>query len=375
MAASEVNTTGTSPSDIHENDLPFTYEVEQCVNSERNQKKNIKQKMLIPKKFDAEENFIPHLQEHGYVVLKNVANEETLEQSLNLFWNELASLGSGIERDDVSTWVDENWPGYFDRGFFNSHNLPQTEASWMLRSLPKIKQAFAKIWNTEDLLTSMDIMIGYRPWFVNENIECPFVEPLHRDQATNKKGFHCVQGMLILKDVMPEIGGLQIVPGTNSPEYQDRFAKDYRSGSDWVPLRESDPLRVNNMGQLVLAKAGDFILWDSRTIHGGYVGPGLPADAEVDGLVRLCQTICMMPSNLSSSGNIRDRKLMFKKGRPTTHWPIHTEPHSTYNRNGRNITGRPYVPVELDETRKKLLGVVSHGEPNLSLSSINPALH
>ena len=73
----------------------------------------------------------------------------------------------------------------------------------------------------------MDIMIGYRPWFANENISCPFVEPLHRDQSTFKQGFHCVQGMLILKDVKPEIGGLQIVPGTNSGEVPERLAKEY----------------------------------------------------------------------------------------------------------------------------------------------------
>ena len=29
---------------------------------------------------------------------------------------------------------------------------------------------------------------------------------------------------------------------------------------------------------LVEARAGDIILWDSRTIHGGHVGPGLAAD-------------------------------------------------------------------------------------------------
>jgi len=29
-----------------------------------------------------------------------------------------------------------------------------------------------------------------------------------------------------------------------------------------------------NKNKLVKGKAGDFILWDSRTIHGGKVGPG-----------------------------------------------------------------------------------------------------
>ena len=70
----------------------------------------------------------------------------------------------------------------------------------VLGSLPKVKKIYAKIWNTEKLITSMDIMIGYRPWYKHEGISCPIVEGLHRDQAPHKAGFHCVQGMLILKD-------------------------------------------------------------------------------------------------------------------------------------------------------------------------------
>ena len=52
---------------------------------------------------------------------------------------------------------------------------------------------------------------------------------------------------------------------------------------------------------------------------------------------------------------------------------LSTEPHSTFNRNGKNIVGRPYVPVELNEARKKLLGV--KGELKPSMISINPAIH
>lgn len=37
-------------------------------------------------------------------------------------------------------------------------------------------------------------------------------------------------------------------------------------------LKENEVLKGKN--KLVKAKAGDFILWDSRTIHGGIVGPG-----------------------------------------------------------------------------------------------------
>ncbi len=44
-----------------------------------------------------------------------------------------------------------------------------------------------------------------------------------------------------------------------------------------------------------MARAGDLILWDSRTVHGGKVGTGLPVPADLAGaavsLPRLTQTV------------------------------------------------------------------------------------
>jgi ectoine hydroxylase-related dioxygenase (phytanoyl-CoA dioxygenase family) len=44
---------------------------------------------------------------------------------------------------------------------------------------------------------------------------------------------------------------------------------------------------------LIEADPGDLILWDSRTVHGGVVGPGDPNNT--DELARLSFTICMTP--------------------------------------------------------------------------------
>jgi len=362
-------------------DLPYTYEVDQRIRSTKRiegKRKKIwvsrKQKVMIPKKFNIEENFIPYLQEHGYVVLKNIVDSNALEEVLNLFWNDLEGLESGIDRNDISTWGDDNWPGCLHRGFFCSHSFAQREASWKLRTLPGVKETFAKIWGTEDLITSMDIMIGYRPWYARKDIILPTVEPLHVDQSpTYSKGFHCIQGMLILRDVEPEIGGLQIVPGTNTHEVQARLAKDYGSSGDFLPLRKTDPYMVDNMGQLILAKAGDFIIWDSRTVHGGNVGPGFPADSEVNGLARLCQTICMMPRAYCEESIISRRRRFFENGCSSTHWPIECAKHANFDSKGKNIVHKPYVPLPLNEEIEKLLGM--EGQTTDLRADINPAIH
>ena len=83
--------------------------------------------------------------------------------------------------------------------------------------------------------------------------------------------------MIPLYDVTTETGGLQVIPDTNTDEIQHYLQKHYpkaaESKSDWLKLRKKDSLQ--GMGTLVECKAGDMILWDSRTIHGGLIGTGI----------------------------------------------------------------------------------------------------
>jgi hypothetical protein len=68
----------------------------------------------------------------------------------------------------------------------------------------------------------------------------PFVENLHIDQnPVQKKGFHCVQGMVPLVDVRSDgVGGLQVVPRTNNDQTQSELASRYKvaalNDSDWL---------------------------------------------------------------------------------------------------------------------------------------------
>jgi len=61
---------------------------------------------------------------------------------------------------------------------------------------------------------------------------------------------------------------------------------------------------LEGKGQLIKAKPGDLILWDSRTIHGGTVGKGYSKNEICpfgdDYLARLSFTICMTPKSWAS---------------------------------------------------------------------------
>ena len=83
--------------------------------------------------------------------------------------------------------------------------------------------------------------------------------------------------MIPLYDVTSETGGLQVIPDTNTDEIQKHLQLNYPNAmshnDDWVRLSEGDSLQ--GKGTLVTCSAGDLILWDSRTIHGGLIGTGI----------------------------------------------------------------------------------------------------
>ena len=100
------------------------------------------------------------------------------------------------------------------------------------------------------------------------------------------------------------------------------MSKTYKYNSDWVVLKDNDPMQ--GKGQLVEAKAGDMILWDSRTVHGGTVYENGLSGEEADkyeGLARLSFTVCMTQRNRASKEVLEARRQAFEKGYPTSHWP------------------------------------------------------
>jgi len=115
--------------------------------------------------------------------------------------------------------------------------------------------------------------------------------------------------MLILQDVDPKIGGFEVIPDTATDEMQDYIASKYHPGSigDWVLLghKIANNQLFKGKNKLVKGKAGDLVLWDSRTIHGGIVGPGYESFEDskmsIDKFARLAFTVCMAPKSMANS--------------------------------------------------------------------------
>jgi len=267
---------------------------------------------------------IDYLQEHGYVVIAEALDPEQVDRSIELTWKYLEELGTGIDRHDSSTWHDDRWPVAVHGGIIPGQGIGHSEAQWFIRSSPAIKQAFAAVWDDDDLLVSFDGMALWRPTSVDENWQTTRGGSwLHIDQhPIGRPGFHCVQGLVSLLATTPATGGNVVVPGSHRlfehipDRYTDRLAR-IDSSIDHFRFPSDDPQLADTPPIMCHLEAGDMMLWDSRTIHCSTPGDGSSAS---DSLIRAVSLICMMPKARSNPEVIAQRRAALQNRTSTTNW-------------------------------------------------------
>ena len=288
------------------------------------------------------------LQEHGYAVIRSVASTEDVEKARAMFWEVFEQRG--VLQSDTSTWSQLGVAG--DHGILFDGAMIQSNAAWFIRGLPKIHTAFERIWETADLIVSMDSTIAWLPWWLEPEWR-PHTEGLHLDQNPfQKPGLDCVQGMVPLYDVTPASGGLEVCPDSHLPAAKKQFCAlhpQLAGRGQFLPLPKNNPLR--GTGKLLQARAGDLILWDSRTIHGGKVGTGEP-DTAAGGaagpqLARLAQTVCMTPRARASIHVLEQRQRGPADGLGFNHCP--------HEANVSSRARKPYTPPSLSADQLRLL--------------------
>ena len=189
------------------------------------------------------------------------------------------------------------------------------EAAWYLRGLPAVKQVFSRIYDTDQLIVSMDGIIVWRPWDRDESRR-PASLSLHVDQnPAYKPGFQCVQGMLPLYPVTPATGGTVLVP--MSHHQQDQLLQLHplwaNTERDYCALDKRDLLQA----VLIPLNPGDLLLWDSRLVHAGSVG-----DCSDHGeLARASLCVCMGPRSKASDEVLEKRREALGEGWCFSHWP------------------------------------------------------
>ena len=296
------------------------------------------------------------LEEEGYTVVAGVAGEQEVEKARKLLWDWLEGRQTGIKQSAPSSWTDRAWPdwpgpGGKKYGSCKSEGAAHQPAAWFLRGLPRLKSAFSRLWNTEDLLVSFDGIIVWRPWHGRPERR-PGGSKLHCDQnPAGRPGFQCVQGMLPLYPVDGEVGGTVLVPGSHKEQAtllarHSGWARE--PGRDFCVLGPGDPLQ--SRARLVPLHPGDLLLWDSRLVHAGSVGPGTAPNPGHLARASLC--VCMGPRDLASPATLAARSAAVEEGWCYSHWPWEAKgTKGQLSDRGRST----FQPVELTEEQKRLI--------------------
>lgn len=312
--------------------------------------------------------WLNHLHENGYVVLSRIMDADQLSTARNCIWNDIETGAPNVKRNDPRTW--HAWP-LDRRGFMLQGGVAHGLGAWGVRSLPKVRCAFEQIWGTAELIVSMDAVIAWRPWWIG----CaetegwrPRTEGLHLDQNPFDKPGRCsVQGMVSLYDVTNETGGLEVVPESHHAKAKRELKErcpHLAGAGDWCPgLADLYPKEGGGGGyepRLVMAAAGDLILWDSRCVHGGAIGTGKirTASAGTAELARLAVPVCMTPRAWATEHVLDLRRQAFARGQVLTHWPHEIEgagAHTSLEHDDESGTAVVPQPIPLTNAQQALL--------------------
>ena len=188
--------------------------------------------------------------ENGYVVVPAVINPDEVKALSDLVW---ATVGA--DPNDSSTW------GLTDHGIMvQLFKHPALEPA---RTSPRLLKAFAQIWGSADLWTSLD-RVSFNPP-VRPGVEFPGPR-LHWDISLVPPVAFQVQGMIYLTDTTAEEGAFECVPGLHK-----RIDAWLESLPDDVNPRTVD---LTSQARRIAANAGDLIIWHSALAHGASPNTG-----------------------------------------------------------------------------------------------------
>jgi hypothetical protein len=204
--------------------------------------------------------------EDGYVIVPAVITREQARALADVVW---ASVGA--DPDDPATWR------------LTQHGIMvqlfQHPALTPARTSPRLLKAFAQIWGTADLWTSLD-RVSFNPP-VRPGVEFPGPR-LHWDISLAPPVVFQVQGMIYLTDTTADQGAFEAVPG-----FHKRIEAWLASLDDDVDPRGVD---LSAEARRIGADAGDLIIWHSALPHG--------ASPNTGDQPRLAQYVTQYPASL-----------------------------------------------------------------------------
>ena len=294
-------------------------------------------------------------QTYGYVIVRQAVPAAAAARLLEFTWD-----FQGLDPDRPDSWYqDRPFRTDLDRelhvyGFVEAYHH---QLIWDNRQAQRVYDAFADVWDCEQLWVTLD-RLNLNPPNVR-NRDRALIAPsdrgfdieLHWDVDTTLGVLpQRVQGLIALNDTAPDQGGFQC-----NPELFRRFDR-------WKAEQpaDRDPIRPRVDRELMPVvrpelRAGDLLIWNGLLAH------GVARNTSANG-VRAVQYLSMMPA-LESHHELRRSRVESWRRLSTPDW------------NG-TLVGDPvkheslrYGPAELNDLGRKLLGLDAWGDPESERTS------
>ncbi|HEY2809960.1 MAG TPA: phytanoyl-CoA dioxygenase family protein [Rhabdochlamydiaceae bacterium] len=315
---------------------------------------------VISQLFSEKPAHLKDLEELGYCVIPHVLSSEETESLYQRVWHEfIEKAWPSCRMDDRSNWKDA-FPMHNKWGIFCGP-AGQIQVMWDLRQDPRIVDVFAQIWNTNELIVSMDGLSFMCPAEIREH----YLEPWpHVDQfilrrqdnvahnnsppigfvseSSLKTGPYTIQGQFLFEDSFEGDGGFCCIPKSHlkfpefSPELEALDRQVYVSTSGY--LHNFFSHSVDESGnpytpKQITAPRGSLILWDSRTVHWNQ----FPRKDRSYPKVRMVGYLSYVPKARLSNEDKALRRKAFEAGVSTGHNPAYPELKFTKDHMGKGF--------------------------------------
>ncbi len=214
------------------------------------------------------------LETDGVAVIPNILNQTQISSAIDGMYSWLYDVWeSDYDRIDINN--PQTYRNYYKllplhSGMLQHHGIGHQQFVWDIRQNSNVIKTFETIWSDPDLLVSFDgVNFVFPPEITNKGYY-QGGQWFHTDQSSEKKGLHCIQGMINLYDVTKGDGTLSILTGSNNLHEHFFTEKNITEKSDWYKISDQDLQWFIDKGcqwKNVLAPAGSMILWDSRTFQ------------------------------------------------------------------------------------------------------------